>query len=249
MYPQYRSRSRDANWYTAPYSHRVYSSLVHLIGPTRRRLHILELMIPTPRGNIQITAPMTDTRMNLHSLTHILSLFLVCLIPTEIVRPAARTNRPEVSPVVLLHRHNPLRHQFFPIFLSFRTSHGALVGIRDHLEEFNRNLPKSRDLTCAIRGLDNPLTLLGRHVRGRNDLLCRIDQEEDEYLPVAGPGGILQSERLDLVLVQVWECDASVSFGDHIANILYTWAGADMDCLQFTGLMRRRCQVTYLSIP
>ena len=52
-----------------------------------------------------------------------------------------------------------------------------------------------------MRGLANPPTLLRRHIGGRKDLLCRIDQEECKDPAVTGFGGILQPEWLNLVLV------------------------------------------------
>ena len=47
-------------------------------------------------------------------------------------------------------------------------------------------------------------------------------------------GGIFQAERLDLVLVQVWERDGSVRFGDHVTDTLYTRGVPDKHVPQFT---------------
>ena len=77
-----------------------------------------------------------------------------------------------------------------------------------------------------MHGLGNPFVLLRCHVRSRRDLLGRIDQEEDKDLAVARFGGILQLEWLDLVLVQVRECDASVGFCNYVADTLDTWGVA-----------------------
>ena len=70
--------------------------------------------------------------------------------------------------------------------------------------------------------MHNPSSLLRRYVRGGKNPLSRIDQEEDEDPAVTRFCGILQSEWLDLVLVQVRECDASVGFRDHITDTLHT---------------------------
>ena len=117
----------------------------------------------------------------------------------------------------------------------------------DH-KGFSGKFRKSRILTCAMRGLINPPTLLRPHIRGRKDPLHRVDQEEDEDPAVSRFRGILQPEWLDLVLVQVRECDASVSFRDHIANILHTRGVPGMNTLQFTKFGRRRWRVTYESM-
>ena len=85
-----------------------------------------------------------------------------------------------------------------------------------------------------MHGLGNPLALLRCHIRGRKDSLCRIDQEEDEDLAMTRFGGVPQAEWLDLVLVQVWECDTSVGFRDHIADILYARGGPNIYGPQFT---------------
>ena len=159
----------------------------------------------------------------------------IYLIPTE--QPAARES-PKVSPIVFFYRHKPLRHQCLPIFLRFQTSHRPLGFIRDHREDLIGKLRKTRVRTCATHGFDEPLALLGYHVRGGKDLLRRIDQEEDEDLAVTRFGGILQLEWLDLVLIQIRECDASVGFGDHIANVLHTWRVPDMHVPQLTRLGR-----------
>ena len=87
-----------------------------------------------------------------------------------------------------------------------------------------------------MQGLGDPLALLRRHICGGEDPLCRIDQEEDEDLAVTRFAGILQVEWLDLVLVQVRECNASMRFGDHIAKILHARGAADTQTPQFAGL-------------
>jgi len=89
-----------------------------------------------------------------------------------------------------------------------------------------------------MRGLGDP-PLLRRHVCGRKHLLCRIDQEENKDPAVTRSGGILQSERLEPVLIQVRECDASLCFGDHIADTLHTRDAPDTHVPQFTGPGRR----------
>ena len=94
---------------------------------------------------------------------------------------------PEVSPL-LLHKYNPLRHQFPPILLSFQTRHclldrgGLRVGtyarkrkLSGDRGELNGKPRKNRILTCAVRGLANPPTLLRRHIRCRKDPLCQIN--------------------------------------------------------------------------
>jgi len=52
---------------------------------------------------------------------------------------------------------------------------------------------------------------------------------------VTGSGGILQLEWLDLVLIQVREGNASMSFGDDVTDIL-DQSRIPRGCLQFTGL-------------
>ena len=99
-----------------------------------------------------------------------------------------------------------------------------------------------------MRGLVNPPTLLRPHICGRKDPLHRVDQEEDEDPTVTRLHRILQPEWLDLVLVQVRECDTSVSFRDHIANILHTRGVPGMNTLQFTELGRCWWRVTYESM-
>jgi len=158
----------------------------------------------------------------------------------------ARGSLPKVSPVTLLCGHFPLEHQFLPVFLGFQTSHRTLVLVRDHREEFDGKLRDSGILTCIIHGVDGPFTLLGRHIRGGKDLLCRIDQEQDEGLAVTWLGGILQTEWLHLVLVQVRERDASVGLGDHVADTLHTRGVPDTQVSQFPGLGRSRCWITHL---
>ena len=93
-----------------------------------------------------------------------------------------------------------------------------------------------RILVSVVHSLGNPLALLRHHVRGGKDLPCRIDQEKDENLAVTRFGGIVQAEWLDLVLVQVRERDASVGFGDHIANTLHARGVPNTQVLQFIGL-------------
>ena len=159
----------------------------------------------------------------------------IYLIPTE--QPAARES-PKVSPIVFFYGHKPLRHQCLPIFLGFQTSHRPLGLIRDHREDLIGKLRKTRVRTCATHGFDEPLALLGYHVRGGKDLLHRIDQEEDEDLAVTRFRGILQLERLDLVLIQIRECDASVGFGDHVPDVLHTWGVPGTRVPQLTGLWR-----------
>jgi len=176
-----------------------------------------------------------------------LVLLVARLIPIE-RPPAITTDTPEVSAVVLLDGYDPLRHQFLPIFLGFQTSHRHIVLLRDHREEFNGKFRETRVLACVTHSLGNPLALLRCNVRGRKDPLCRIDQEEDEDLPVTRFRGILQLEWLDPVLVQVRECDASVGFGDHITDILHTRASPDTRDPQFTGLEGRRSWETHIFI-
>jgi len=108
------------------------------------------------------------------------------------------------------------------MFLSFQTSHRSFVLTRDQLEDFKGKFRKRRILAGVVHRIGDPFALLGRHVRCGEDLPCRIDQEEDEDLAVTWFGGILQAEWLDLVLVQVRKRDASVGFGDHVANALHT---------------------------
>ena len=146
---------------------------------------------------------------------------------------------PEVTPVTFLHGYFPLRHQFLPVFLSFRTSHPTLGLVQDHREEFNGKFRESGILICVIHLTSYPFALLGRHIRGGKDLLCRIDQEQDEDLVVTWLGGILQTEWLHLVLVQVRERDASVGLGDHVADTLHTRGVPDTQVSQFPGLGRR----------
>ena len=93
-----------------------------------------------------------------------------------------------------------------------------------------------------------PFALLRRYVRGGKNLLCWIDQEENEDLAVTRFGRVLQAEGLDLVLVQVWECDTSVGFGDHVADTLHTRGVTDRHVPQLVGLERRRRWVTHLSM-
>jgi len=151
-------------------------------------------------------------------------------------KPHTRAHPPEVSPAILLSSCDPLGHQFHPVFLRFQTSHRALVLARDLGEELNGKFPKSRILACVVHGVGDPFVLLGRHVCGGEDPLCRIDQEKDEDLAVTGFGGIFQAEWLDLVLVQVWERDGSVGFGDHIADNLHTRSVAETPVPQFSGV-------------
>ena len=167
---------------------------------------------------------------------------------TVIYRPRKSTNHPEERLVVLLHKDRPLRHQFLPIFLSLRTSHRPFVLVRDHREEFEGEFCKSRVLTCATHGFSNPPVLLRCHVRGRRDLLRRINQEEDEDPAVTGFGGILQAEWLDLVLIQVRECNASVRFGYNIADILQTRGFPCAHIPQFIWFGKCRDWTTHLSI-
>ena len=174
------------------------------------------------------------------------SLSNICLI--EHHNPRARANPPEVMPVILPSSYDPLRHQFHPVLLSFRTSHRPLILTRDHREQFNGKFRKTRILTGVIHSIGDPFALLRCHVCGGENPLCRIDQEEDEDLAVTRFGGILQAEWLDLVLVQVWECDASVGFGDHVADILDTRGVTDKQIVQLTGFGRGQRWVMHLSI-
>ena len=59
---------------------------------------------------------------------------------------------------------------------------------------------RRRGPTCAVHVLGNP-SLLRRNSGGRRHPLGRIDQEKHEDLPVTRSSGIIQAERLDLVLV------------------------------------------------
>ena len=197
-------------------------------------------------GSETLKASDEDLRNNIHSMGY-LSPFAICLIPKE--DPATMGNYAEISPVALLHRYNPLRHQFLPILFSFQAGHGPLVLIRDHREEFRGEFREGGILACVMHGLGDPFALLRRHVRGRKDPLCWIDQEEDEDLAVTRPGGILQVEWLNLMLVRVWECDASVSFGDHVADVLHTRGVPDYHTLESAELKRRRCRLTYVAKP
>ena len=96
--------------------------------------------------------------------------------------------------------------------------------------------------------LSDPFVLLGCYVRSGRDSLCWVYQEEDEDLSVTRFSGILQVEWPDLVLMNVRKRDASVRFGDHTADFLHTRIKPDTHVSQFTGLGRRWCLVTYLSI-
>jgi len=182
------------------------------------------------RGRSGILAP--SLSFVLLSPAYIL-LFVPCLIPK--VRPVASTNRAEIRPGVLLHRQDPLRHQFLPILLSFRTSHQPIVRSQDHLEKFGGKVRESGVLTCVTHNLGNPLALLRPNVGGRRNHMCRIDQEEGKDLAVTRFCRILQAEGLDPMLVQVRERDASVGFRDHIADILHTRAVPDTSDTQITG--------------
>ena len=185
--------------------------------------------------------------MNLHPISSLsfaliwpgyLLLFAPYLI--TIVCPAAGSNRAEISPGVLLHRYSPLRHQFLPILLSLQTSHRPIVLIRDHLDKFNGKSREGRVLACVTHGLGSPLALLRPNIGSRKDPMCRVDQEEYEDPAVTRLGGIFQAEWLYTVLIQVRERDTSVSFRDHIADILHTRAEPDTRSLQSTGLGRGR---------
>ena len=151
-------------------------------------------------------------------------------------RSSASTNHSEVSTVVLLYKYGPLRHQFLSIPLSFLTSHRPIILVRNYLEEFNGEFRKSRVLACTMHGLGDPLVLLRRYVCSGRDPLCWVYQEEDEDLSVTRFSGICQVEWLDLVLIYVRECDASVRFRDYTADILHTWGLPDMYIPQFVAL-------------
>ena len=74
-----------------------------------------------------------------------------------------------------------------------------------------------------MRELGQPLLLLRGNVCGRGDPERGIDEEEHEDFSVPGFLWIDETDGLDLVLVQVWECDAAVGFGDYVPDSLYAW--------------------------
>ena len=80
-----------------------------------------------------------------------------------------------------------------------------------------------------MREIGQPFLLLRSDVSGRGDPERRIDEEEDEDLAVAGFLWVCESEGLDLVLVEVWEGDAAIGFGDHVSDCLYAWYAPAMN--------------------
>ena len=113
--------------------------------------------------------------------------------------------------------HSPLTHQSPSVFFSIQTRPRSIIHLRYYREDLDRKPRKGRACVCIVHGLGHPLALLRCNVRGGRDLLGGINQEKDKDFPVTRFCGILQVERLDLVLIQVRERDASVSLDDHVA--------------------------------
>src|SRR5690606_7002903 len=87
--------------------------------------------------------------------------------------------------VVLVDEELPLPHELFAVPLGLPKSHRRRLGPR----------------------------LLRRHVRRRDDLLRRVDQEEREDLAVPRTGGVREAERSDAVLQHVREGEAAARRG------------------------------------
>src|SRR5690606_875545 len=94
--------------------------------------------------------------------------------------------------VVLVDEELPLPHELFAVLLGLPKSHRRRFGPR----------------------------LLRRHVRRRDDLLRRVDQEEREDLAVPRTGGVREAERSDAVLQHVREGEAAARRGRRRAQHL-----------------------------
>lgn len=129
-------------------------------------------------------------------------------------------NHPKVFLIVLFHEYSPLAHQFLPVFFGLRAAHTPIVPLRDHREDLGRESCKCGVRARGAHSLRHPIALLGCNIRGGRDLPGRINQEEHKDFPATGFGRVLQLEWLDLMLIQVRECDTSVGLGDDITDIL-----------------------------
>lgn len=116
--------------------------------------------------------------------------------------------------VIPLHEYNILGHQLLPVFLRLRTRHRPIGLLRNHREDLKRELRERRIGIRTTHDLAHPLPLLKY---SRRDL--RVDQE-DQGFSTTGFGGILQVERLNLMLVQVWECSAPMRLRDSVTDII-----------------------------
>ena len=72
-----------------------------------------------------------------------------------------------------------------------------------------------------MREIGQPFLLLRSDVGSGRNSERRIDEEKYEDFAVPGFLWVSEAEGLDLVLVEVWECDAAVGFGDHVPDFLY----------------------------
>lgn len=117
---------------------------------------------------------------------------------------------------VLLDEELPLPHQLLPDLLRLLIPQQARI-VKDVIPNLRRNPPhgtllarlfdRQRDLAS------DPVALLRRDGRRRDDALERVNEEEDEDLAVAGFGRIDEGERRDLVLVDVRKSYAAVVGG------------------------------------
>ena len=87
--------------------------------------------------------------------------------------------------------------------------------------------------------IGQPILLLGSDVCSGGNSERRIDEEEHEDFTVARFLRVGESEGLDLVLVEVRECDAAICFGDHVSNFLYAWYApglTPLECGSVSGI-------------
>ena len=71
--------------------------------------------------------------------------------------------------------------------------------------------------------INQPLLLLRSDVCGGGHLVCGIYKEEYQDFVVARLLWIGELGGLDLVLVEVGECDAVICSCDHVPDFLHTW--------------------------
>ena len=135
--------------------------------------------------------------------------------------------------------NTPLTHQSLPIRLSLLSCHRLLTLVHNRIEQLHGKLSKVSPEVIPMGDINQPLLLLRSDVRGGGHPVCGIDKEQYQDFAVAGLLWIGELEGLDLVLVEVGECDAAICSCDHVPDFLHTWytpEGTSLECTPYFGI-------------
>lgn len=109
------------------------------------------------------------------------------------------------------HRHEmrPLAHKLPPIFLRTLETHRIIVRVlRDHILQLLSHRPVREDPIDRQRR--DPIVLLRRHVRRRENAVVRVDEPQDQEAAVAWPRRVGEFKGVHAVLEGVWEGEQAV---------------------------------------